>query len=391
MNWTVSVRKSVVFFALAMALLGAVAARPAQAESLKTRAPIAFLFEPSSSTTLFAKNAEQAFQPGSLAKIMVAATVFRAIALGDVSSGTLCKVSEHAWRTGGAPAGGATMFAAIKSEIPVEDLLNGLLVHNANDAAIVLAECLDDSESAFARRMNELALEIGMTGSTFVNPAGFEAAGARTTARDMARLATYILKDHSHHYALFAQSDFTWNTIFQRNKNPLLGEIRQLDGLGAGYSEADGYAGLASVLRNDRRVIAVVAGLKSDKNRLTAMKEVIEGAWEYFTLERLFDKGVVIATARVFGGTQNNVPLVAAKHVDVLLPRGGTLDYRLRVVYSGPLKAPVESGAEAGELRVIGEDGIVYRSVLVTGEAVELGPMQVRALSSLQNMLFGWF
>lgn len=391
MNWTNSVRSWIAFSAFAVVLLGAVAVRPAQAESLKTRAPIAFLFEPSSGTTLFAKNAEQAFQPGSLAKVMVAATVFKAVDLGEVSSGTLCKVSEHAWRTGGAPSGGATMFAAIKSEIPVEDLLKGLLVHNANDAAIVLAECLDGSESAFARRMNELAKEIGMTGSTFVNPPGYEVAGARTTAKDMARLAAHILKDHPLQYALFAQTDFTWNKIFQRNKNPLLGEIRQLDGLGAGFSEIDGYAGLASVLRNDRRVIAVVAGLKSDKNRLTAMKEVIEGAWEYFAVERLFDKGVVIATARVFGGTRSSVPLVASKNVDVLLPRGGTLDYRLRVVYSGPLKAPFESGAEAGELRVLGEDGIVYRTDLVTGEAVKRGSTQVRALSSLRNVLFGWF
>lgn len=391
MNWTVSVLKSIVRSALAVVLIWAASAPPAQAQSLKTRAPIAFLFEPSSSTTLFAKNAEQAFQPGSLAKIMVAATVFKAFDLGDALPETLCKVSEHAWRTGGAPAGGATMFAAIKSDIPVEDLLKGLLIHNANDAAIVLAECLEGSENAFAQRMNALAKEIGMTGSTFVNPAGFEVPGARTTARDMARLAAYILKDHARNYTLFAQPDFTWNKIFQRNKNPLLGEIRQLDGLGAGFSEADGYAGLASVLRNDRRVIAVVAGLKSHKNRLTAMKEVIEGAWEYFTVERLFDKGHVIATARVFGGTQSSVPLVASKHVDVLLPRGGTLDYRLRVVYSGPLRAPVESGVETGELRVIGEDGIVYRTVLVTGGVVEQGSMQVRALSSLQNILFGWF
>ncbi|MEP2438132.1 MAG: D-alanyl-D-alanine carboxypeptidase family protein, partial [Roseibium sp.] len=364
------------------------------AETLATRAPIAFLSAPENGTVLFAKNADKAFDPGSLVKVMTAATVFEALAVGDVQKDSLCKVSEHAWRTGGAPSRGATMFAAIKSEVAVEDLLAGLLVHNANDAAIILAECLEGSEGSFAQRMNAYAEMIGMRSSHFINPTGFAPGEgqplAKTTARDLARLATVILDKHAVYYGLFAQPEFTWNKIYQRNKNPLLGEIRQLDGLGAGQS-ADGYAGLASVERNGRRVIAAVAGLSSDKNRLTAMREVVEGAWDYFQVQTLFNRGDEIAQARVFGGSVSYVPLQAVSDVDVLLPLGGTLDYRLRVVYSGPLSVPVKAGDIVGELRVVGKDGIVHRTKLATASDVEPGDTAARALDGLNELLFGWF
>lgn len=383
---------------------------PSSGETLGTRAPIAFLYAPATDTTLYQKEADTAFEPGSLVKVMTAAAVFDALSDGEVTPETLCKVSEHAWRTGGAPSRRATMFAAIKSEIPVMDLLRGLLIHNANDAAIVLAECLDGSEEAFAGRLNKLAGALGMTGSRFVNPTGYgeleeegrgkagegEAAAPapaernRTTARDMSRLARYILDKHKAYYPLFSELEFTWNNIFQRNKNPLLGEIRNLDGLGAGQA-ASGFSGLASVERDGRRVIAVVAGLADEKARLAAMKEVVEGAWDYFAVQRIFARGDIVTEAKVFGGAASTVPLRAASNIDVLLPRGGTLDYRLRVVYSGPLRAPVQAGARSGELQVLGHDGIVYRAPLETAGEVAAGSLQERALGSITYFLFGWF
>ncbi len=361
------------------------------AETIVTKAPMAFLYEPGSGTILFAKEPDQPFAPGALAKVMTAATVFKAVKEGDLSLDQTCKVSEHAWRTGGAPSGrGATMFAAIKSDISVEDLLKGLLVHNGNDSAIVLAECLDGSEEAFAVRMNEFAQSIGMKNSRFGNPTGYPEVPSQTTVRDQARLAEYILESHANLYPMFAIPEFTWNKIFQRNKNPLLGEIRNLDGLGGGNDSEAGYSGLGSVDRNGRRVIAAVAGLSSDKHRLQTLKEVIEGAWEYFSVQTLFSAGDVVADGRVFGGVTSSVPLVSEKSVDVLLPRGGTLDYRIRVIYNGPLPAPVNAGEQVGEIRVIGKDGIVYRSPLVTGGAVAEGTMIGRALDGLQELLFGW-
>ncbi|MEJ8476884.1 D-alanyl-D-alanine carboxypeptidase family protein [Roseibium algae] len=381
--------------------LACLASVPTLADTLGTRAPIALLSEPESGTILFAKQADKVFAPGSLAKVMTAATIFKALQDGELTEGQLCRVSEHAWRTGGAPSRTSTMFASIKSEISVADLLNGLLVQNANDAAIILAECLDGSEDAFAKRMTDYAQTLGMRRSRFANPTGFEVdknaetktgvAKSTTTARDLARLGTEILAQYPTYYDLFALPDFTWNKIYQRNKNSLLGEIRNLDGFGVGQSVGDGYVGLASVNRNGRRIVAVVAGLSSEKNRLTAMREVVEGAWDYFQTQTLYKGGVEIAEARVFGGTSSRVPLKTISDVNVLLPLGGTLDYRLRVVYSGPLKAPVEAGKIVGELRVIGKDGILYRSDLQTGASVPRADMGGRALGSIQELLFGWF
>jgi D-alanyl-D-alanine carboxypeptidase (penicillin-binding protein 5/6) len=361
------------------------------ADTIVTRAPSAFLYEPASGTILFAKDPDRTFAPGALAKVMTAATVFAALKAGELAPEQTCKVSEHAWRTGGAPSGrGATMFAAIKSEVAVEDLLKGLLVHNANDAAIVLAECLDGSEQAFADRMTALAARIGMTNSRFGNPTGYAEKPGRTTVRDQTRLAEYILEDHGDLYPMFAIPEFTWNKIFQRNKNPLLGEIRGLDGLGGGADTEDGYSGLGSVNRDGRRVIAAVAGLTSDKHRLQTLKEVLGGAWDYFTVRTLFNASDIVAQGRVFGGRKGHVSLMSETDVNVLLPRGTTLDYRIRVVYQGPLTAPVQKGSRAGEIRVLGKDGIVYRAPLVAGEDIGEGGLLTRAVDGLQELLFGW-
>ncbi|ADZ70704.1 D-alanyl-D-alanine carboxypeptidase family protein [Polymorphum gilvum] len=374
---------------LALVVLPAFAAA---ADVLETRARSAFLIDHSSRTVLYAKAPDEAFAPGSLAKVMTAAVVFDALKSGEVFEETLFKVSEHAWRTGGAPSRTSTMFAAVRSEIPVADLLRGLLVHNANDAAIVLAEGLAGSETAFAQRMTALATRIGMISSRFANPTGFEDPGNRTTARDMARLAAYILDTHRTRYELFSLPEFTWNRIFQRNKNPLLGEIRGLDGLGAGLSQADGYSGLASVERDGRRVIAVIAGLDTDKMRLAALRDLVEGAWEAFQVQILFGRGEPVASARVYGGETGSVPLVAKDPIAVLLPVGGNRDYRLRAVYSGPFVAPVVAGAPAGELRVLAADNsVVYSAPLVTGAEVARGTLSRRSLDGVVELLFGWF
>lgn len=359
-------------------------------ESIVTKAPKAYLLEPSSGTVLYSKAPDEPFVPGSLVKVMTAATVFQLLEEGEAKPDQLCTVSEHAWRTGGAPSRKSTMFAAIKSEIAIEDLLKGLLVHNANDAAIVLAECIDGSEEEFAVRMTDFARSIGMTNSRFSNPTGFTEQPNSTTVQDQAKLAEYVIENHPDLYPLFSLPEFTWNRIYQRNKNPLLGEIRNLDGLGGGNVPEDGYSGLASVDRNGRRIIAAVAGLNSDKHRLQSLNEVIGGAWEFYSVQTIYPAGEKIADGKVYGGMESTVPLVAKTDIDVLLARGGSLEYRLRVVYDGPLMAPVEEGTRVGELRVIGKEGIVYRAPLVTGGAVAEGTMMNRAVDGLQELLFGW-
>jgi len=349
------------------------------------------LFDVSTGTLLASDSPRVTFQPASLAKLMTATVVFEALAAGEIDEDTAFTVSEHAWRTGGAPAGGTTMFARLGSDVPVLDLLKGLLVHNANDAAIVLAEGLAGSEPAFAERMNALAQRLGMTHSHFVNPTGYEAEGARTSAADMGRLASHVLSAHAGRYALFSLPDFTWNGIFQRNKNPLIGEIAGLDGFTAGRSETSGFHGVGSVLRDGRRLIGVVAGHSSAGARLEALRDLFESLEKDFEDVILFDAGEPLAEARVFGGEQASVPLVADGPVEVLLPRGSKRDYRLRVVYDGPLKAPVAAGAPVGELRVLRDRDVVYRVPLRTADEVAPGTLTGRAADALRETLFGWW
>ena len=349
------------------------------------------LFDFSTGTLLASSEPRVTFQPASLAKLMTAAVVFDGLASGEIREDTTYVVSEHAWRSGGAPSGRATMFAGLGSEIAVLDLLKGLLVHNANDAAIILAEGMSGSEAAFAERMNALAREIGMPDTAFANPTGYDADGARTSAADMGRLAGYILSRHMERYSLFSLADFTWNGIFQRNKNPLIGEISAVDGLAAGTSERSGYHAVGSLIKDGRRLIGVVAGHSSSDARERALRTLFERLEKDFEDVVLFQRGDVLTQARVFGGLVSSVPLVADGPVEVLLPRGSKREYRLRVVYQGPLKAPVRADTIVGELRVLHDRNIVFRVPLKTKTDVAVGTVSGRAVDALRETLFGWW
>ncbi|MBA5776761.1 D-alanyl-D-alanine carboxypeptidase [Stappia sp. F7233] len=351
----------------------------------------AYLLDMTTGTLLSAENPDRPFPPASTAKLMTAAVVFKALGDGEIRPDTSYQVSEHAWRTGGAPSRTTTMFAALNSFVSVDDLLRGLIIQNANDGAIVLAEGLSGSEAQFAERMNALAKEIGMTQSRFANPTGYDAEGAQTTARDLATLANYVVKEFPQRYPLFSQADFTWNNIFQRNRNPILGAIRDLDGIVAGYSEADGFNAIGSMLRGERRFLAVVAGYPTHQARVAALEKLFDSVDKDFEEVRLFEAREIVAEARTYGGSESRVGLVAGKPVDVLLPRGDRHAFRLRAVYRGPLVAPVAKGTVVGELRILHEDSVTYTVPLVTAENVGAGTMQSRAFDTVAETLFGWW
>jgi D-alanyl-D-alanine carboxypeptidase (penicillin-binding protein 5/6) len=349
------------------------------------------LIDLSTGTLLAAKNPDLVFAPGSTAKLMTAAVIFDAIDAGEISRDTAYRVSEHAWRTGGAPARVTTMFAALKSEVPVADLLKGLVIQSANDAAIVLAEGLSGSEAAFAERMNALAARLGMTATRFVSPTGHDDAQSRTSARDLSRLAIWLLTAHPDRLALFSLPDFTWNGIFQRNKNPLIGAIPDLDGFIAGQSEKAGFNAVGTMQRDGRRLVGVVAGQPSADAREEALRALFDSLAKDYEDVVLYAAGEEIARARVFGGLSGEVGLESADDVELLLPRGDKHAYRLRVVYKGPLHAPVEKGATVGELRVLKDGTVVHRAPLRTRAAVEAGTVTGRAADALRETLFGWW
>ncbi|MDO6964097.1 D-alanyl-D-alanine carboxypeptidase family protein [Rhizobium alvei] len=355
-----------------------------------TKAKQAYMIEATTGTVLFAKAEDEIIPPASLAKLMTAEYVFNELASGRIADETLYKVSEYAWRTGGALSRTSTMFAALNSQIRVIDLLQGLAVQSANDACIILAEGLEGSEAAFAAKLTERARLLGLQKSVFANSNGLPNPENKTTVREMVLLAQQIEAKYPKYFPLFAQKDFEWNKIFQRNRNPLLALNIGVDGMALGFAENSGYAIVTTVERDGRRLFLALAGLKTDKERTEEARRVLEWGLTSFASRTVFKADEVIAEAPVFGGDRSHVPLKAGSSVDIFIPVDNPDRIRARIAYKWPLKAPVTAGQEIGILSVsVGERRV--REVPVHAAAdVGVGTLTSKALDGLKELLFFW-
>jgi serine-type D-Ala-D-Ala carboxypeptidase (penicillin-binding protein 5/6) len=354
----------------------------AAAQSFQTAAPHAILVDADSGSVLFEKAADERFSPASMAKLMTTDIVFEALKSGRLSMDTEFTVTEDAWKRGGAGGGGSSMFAQVNSRIKMADLLRGLIVQSGNDAAITIAENMAGSEEAFAGMMNQRAKEIGLANSTFRNATGYAAPDQKVTARDMAKLALHIIDTYPDLYRIFAEKEFTWNKIRQQNRNPLLTLDIGADGLKTGYLEESGYALTGSAVQNGQRLILVVSGLKTARDRASESRKLMEWGFRAFETRQIFGAGETVADASVFGGQTGSVPLVARKPVRVLLPRGSTDRVSARAIYTGPLVAPVEEGQRVGSLRVQRGDTVALDQPLFAGATVEPGTLPQRAMDA---------
>lgn len=371
-------------------IAAAQSAAPTPAAGFTTKARQAYMVEAKTGTVLLAQNENQSFPAASLAKLMTMETVFSTMKRGEISPDTLYPVSENAWRTGGAPSGTTTMFAALKSQIRVDDLIRGVVIDNANDACIVLAEGMAGGEAQFATRMTARAKDLGLDRSVFGNATGLPSAESRTTARDMVELARHLYATYPDRYPLYAQPDFTWNKIFQRNKNPLLGLGIGIDGLGAGYAEGAGFAFVASVERNGTRLFLAMGGLASDKERTDEAKRALDWALSSFETRVVFRQGDVIGQASVYGGDAGHVDLVANEPIDLYLPTNNPERLSGNIVYHWPLRAPVQQGQAVGTLK-ISQGGRTVREIpLVTAAAVGEGTLTSKATDALMELMLFW-
>ncbi|WP_182180453.1 D-alanyl-D-alanine carboxypeptidase family protein [Methylobacterium radiotolerans] len=354
----------------------------AAAQGFQTAAPHAILIDADSGSVLFEKAADERFSPASMAKLMTTDIVFEALKSGRLSMDTEFTVTEDAWKRGGAGGGGSSMFAQVNSRIKMADLLRGLIVQSGNDAAITIAENMAGSEEAFAGLMNQRAKEIGLTNSTFRNATGYSAPDQKVTARDMAKLALHIIDTYPDYYKIFSEKEFTWNKIRQQNRNPLLALDIGADGLKTGYLEESGYALTGSAVQNGQRLVLVVSGLKTARDRASESRKLMEWGFRAFEPRQVFAPGETVAEASVFGGQSGSVPLVAKKPVRVLLPRGSSDRVSARAIYTGPLIAPVEEGQRVGILRVQRGDTVALDQPLFAGAAVEPGTLSQRAMDA---------
>ena len=371
---------------LAIVLGFGAASSPAVAQSFQTAAPHAILVDAESGSVLFEKSADELFSPASMAKLMTAEIVFGALKEGRLTLDTEFTVTEDAWRRGGAGGGGSSMFAQVNSRIKLSDLLRGLIVQSGNDAAITIAENMAGTEEAFANMMNRRAKEIGMTRSTFRNATGYSAPDQKVTARDMARIAQHLIDTYPEYYKIYSEREFTWNKIKQQNRNPLLTLDIGADGLKTGYLEESGYALTGSAVQNGQRLIMVVSGLKTARDRAAETRKLMEWGFRAFEPRQVFAQGETVAEVSVFGGEKGSVPVVANKPVRLLLPRGSSEKVSARVVYQGPLAAPVEQGREVARLRVTRGDTLALEQPLYAGEAVAEGTLTQRALDAAMEV-----
>jgi D-alanyl-D-alanine carboxypeptidase (penicillin-binding protein 5/6) len=363
---------------------------PASAQLFETRAKEAVLLDANTGTVLFAKNADEQVPPASLAKLMTMEVVFHALKVGRLSMDDEFQVSENAWRTGGAVSGGSTMFAELGSSIRVEDLIQGVIVQSANDGCIIIAEGMAGSEGLFARLMNARAREIGLKNSVFMNSTGLPDPLQKVTMRDLAKLADHIRREYPEYYKYYSQPQFTWNKILQRNRNPLLSMDIGADGMKTGYTEESGYAIVGSINKDGRRLIVAMSGLPDQRARGEEARKLLEWGLRAFEPYRIFEKDEEIGNVRLYGGEQLTVPVTVKEDLSILLPIADRDNMKARIIYTGPVMAPVEKGQEIATLKVWIGDNLSQETPLYAAYSVGLGPIHRRALDALTELAFGW-
>ena len=357
----------------------------------QTSVPNAILLDPESDSVLFEKGGDDLVAPASLTKLMTLEYVFNEIKQGHIKLDDEYIISENAWRKGGAPSHGSTMYAAIHSRVSVDNLIHGIIVDSANDACIAIAEALAGNETAFANLLTKRAREIGLEKSTFTNATGYSDPGLRVTVREMAELARHIMQTYPNFYPYFAEREFTWNKIRQTNRNPLLGMGISADGLKTGETSEAGFNLVGSAVQDGLRLIVVVTGAKSDKERAEEARKMLEWGFHGFESRVLFAEGQTIGEAKVFGGASSYVPLVAPGILRVMMPRNNSERLVARIIYTGPVQAPIAKGQPIGKLKVWRGDNLALEVPLQAAEDVGTGSMSQRAMDGVTELMIGFF
>jgi D-alanyl-D-alanine carboxypeptidase (penicillin-binding protein 5/6) len=325
-------------------------------------------------------------------KLMTVEVVFHALEEGKIKLTDEFRISEYAWRHGGAPSGTSTMFAAINSKVPVDDLLHGAIIQSGNDACIALAEGMAGNERTFAADfMTKRARELGLTKSTFANSNGLPDPGNKMTVRELAKLARYIIQTYPDMYKLFGEKEFTWNKIRQQNRNPLLNALSGADGLKTGYTKEGGYGMVGSAVQNDTRLIVVVNGLEDPDDRATEAKKMLEWGFRSFETRTLFAADQPVGYAKVFGGESRSVKLSSPQPIKLMVPKNGNEKLIARVVYNGPVRAPVEAGQPVGVIRVWRGANVAMEAPLYAAEKIGTGSTMRRAIDGASELVIGMF
>lgn len=362
-------------FALLLALVLPLAAW-AQAE-YGGRAPNVLVLDYNTGQVLVERNADVPLPPASMSKLVTLELLFEALAEGRVQMDTTWAVSERA-----RAMGGSRMFLETRHRPTTEDLIRGIAVQSGNDATVVVAEGLFGTEEAFAAQATARMRELGMRGTTIANSSGWPHPDHRMSLRDLAILATHLIREHGPYYSYLSEREFTWNNITQPNRAPLLNAGVGMDGLKTGHTDEAGYALTGSARQGDRRIVFVFSGLESAGQRTEEAERIINWAFRQFSERRLAEPGQTIAEVDVWMGAARRVALVPADPVSVLVPVNATGEISARVEFDGPVSAPVALGQALGQLVVAVPGSGEARFPLVAGAEVAQGGFTARVRSA---------
>lgn len=349
--------------------------------------PVVVLADVGSGQMLYSRQADLSFVPASVTKVMTTYVAFEAIAAGKLDPRAVYTVrpeTAREWK-----GKGTSLRLEAGAQVPVEILLRGVTTVSANDAAVVLAEGYAGSLPRWAALMNAQARALGMTRSRFASPNGYPDEGATyVSAGDLVKLASAMITWHPALYRSYVgQKRLTWNGVSGENHDPMIGVVPGADGIKTGFTHEAGYNFLGTAERGGRRLVMVIAGARSSDERAAAARALIEWGYANWAAYPLFGPGMPVAEARVQGGDARSVGLVAPQAIHASIPRGSEGKLRLRVVYKGPLVAPIAKGAQVAELEILPESGAMGRVPLFSAKSVG----KAGFFDRLMNGLAGWF
>lgn len=376
------VAASAVFAAL-IALSGT-----ARAQVLDTPATHAVIMDNETGTILFSKDGTEPMVPASMTKMMTAYTVFEMVRRGELSMSDKFTVSENAWRQGGFPSGTSTMGLAPGDTPTVEELLHGVIIMSGNDACIALAENISGSDEAFARRMTDLAHELGLNSANFLNSTGLEAVGHVISAEDLAKLAKMTIDNYPDYYAWYSLPSYTWRNFTQANRNPLL-EVSGADGVKTGHLEVSGYGLTASAVRDGVRRTIVINGLDSMAARAAEGERMMRIAFQSFDLKTIAPEATKLPDVPVWLGTNKTVPVTLGNEIRLAGYKPALEKAKAEIVLPGPVQAPVKKGTEVGKLVITVEGQAPVEAPIVAADSVGKLGFLGRAIEGLSIMLGG--
>ena len=372
-------RRLTLFFAIVIVSACAVRPEPARA-AYETQATAAFLYDVTTDTVLFEKNADTPLPPASMSKLMTLYMLFEALRDGRVTLDTTFGVSTKARQMGG-----STMFLDETDRPTVEQLIKGIVVQSGNDACVVVAEGLAGTEDAFARQMNARAPEIGLTNSTFANASGWPDPNHRMSMRDLGMLATRLIEEFPEYYGYFAleEYDFDGRSPSNRfNRNPVLGLGLGADGLKTGHTEEAGYGLVGSAVQGERRIVFVFSGLQTQPERRQEAEAMINWGFRQFIAKNVAKAGDVVAEIPVWMGDHQQLNAVTRTDLELLVPAIGQETFETRIEFRRPLEAPVTAGEQVAELVVNAKDMPEKRIPLVADRDVIRGGFLPRVRAS---------